>query len=105
MSNTPKPAKSGVFKRRALERAQEYERGYKQGQVDLMLNVAPETRKLTEEATAILLSTASNAREFGDRRLAFILENVCEWVGDPDLISKLTKESDNGRENDIANLA
>lgn len=96
MSNKPKAAKPNAVQRRQLEKAESYSRGYHQGQTDLMLNVAPEERKLQPEATAILLAVGDNAREFGDKRLAFILETVVEWVGDPDLVSKLKKESSDG---------
>jgi hypothetical protein len=107
MSNKPKAGKPNAIQRRMIDKADAYSRGYHQGQADLLLNVKAEERKLQPEATAILLETSANAREFGDKRLAFIIETVVEWVGDPELVSKLIKESrdDNARKQDIENLA
>lgn len=108
MSSTPKAPKMNSVRKRELDRADAYSRGYHQGQRDLMLNVKPEERKLNEAATALLISTGDNAREFGDKHLAFIIETVVEWVGDPDLIIKIAKESnddDGKRKRDIADLA
>lgn len=110
MSNKPKAGKPNTIQRREIEKAESYARGYHQGKTDLMLNAKPEERKLTPEATAIVIETALNAREFGDKRLAFILETVAEWIGDPELVAKLSKESSNDnrserRERDISSLA